>query len=125
VNAAAAPVNTKAGRYRLPMTRQASTVLSGNSAGSTIRKDVPAAARFTKEPIRSGPPAAWQPPARQFVTAAEGLTQTTMVPRGPGPASRAEIVGHPATELLPFAISHASPTAAGAGGQSAAPPVRD
>jgi hypothetical protein len=26
-----------------------------------------------------------------------------MVPRGPGPEIRAEIVGHPAMELLPFA----------------------
>src|SRR5580704_1501934 len=58
VNATAAPANTKAGRYRLPMTRHARTVLSGSSAGSTIRKEVPAAARFTREPIRSGQPAA-------------------------------------------------------------------
>ncbi len=56
-------------------------------------------------PIESGLTGGLEPPARQLVTAAEGLTQTTRVPRGPGPVSRAEIVGLPAMELLPFAIS--------------------
>src|SRR5208282_879190 len=46
-------------------------------------------------------------------------------PRGPGPVYRAEIVGLPAMELLPFAASHASPAAADTGTQPHAPPVRD
>ncbi len=78
--AAAAPANTKAGRYRLPMTRQASTVLSGSSAGKMIRKAAPAAAGFMGNPSSRARPGAWGPPARQLVTAAEGLTQTVMVP---------------------------------------------
>ncbi len=52
---------------------------------------------------RSGRAEARIPSARQLVTAAEGLTQTTLGPRGPGPEYRAEIVGLPAMELLPFA----------------------
>jgi hypothetical protein len=58
-----------------------------------------------REPIRSGHPAAQAPPAQQFVAAAEGLTQTRLAPRDRGPEYRAEIVGLPAMELLPFAAS--------------------
>ena len=55
--------------------------------------------------------APWGPPARQLVTAAEGLTQTAVSLRphwspGTGPEIRAEIAGRPAMELLPFAGPH-------------------
>ena len=88
-NAAAAPANTNAGRYLLLRIRQASTVLSGSSAGSTARKAVSAAVRFIGalrvsvsgwpsrtppgEPGTSGPAAC---------CSAEGLTQAGPRPRG-------------------------------------------
>ncbi len=91
-NAAAAPVNTNPGRYRLLRIRQASTVLSGSSAGSTARKDVIATVKLIPADLRVSGPAGFRranpgPPARQRHAAAEGLTRTVAA-RSPGHRAR-------------------------------------
>ena len=102
--AAAAPANTKIGRYRVPMTRHANTVLSGNSEGKMIRKAVSAAAEFNLRTHRVGPDRrSGEPSARQLSlrpkdsSSDHGVPQITASlrsqwsPGGPDPDVRAEI----------------------------------
>src|SRR5580693_1525229 len=106
-NAAATPAKTGSGRCRVPSTRLANAVLSGSSAGNTsVNATAQTARLIDATPYQARPrPGVHTPPARQLLTAAEGLAQRgTTAPR---PGHRA-LAGRPddvpGGELLPFAV---------------------